>query len=289
MENRPIFISYSHDDVWVLNRLIPSLSVAGCEVFYDRQDFAAASDLRAEIAKWQQRAAHHILVLTPNYLKSKWCLEEMECALATRKAIPVLRAECDLQEIVKLTHIDLQSPEDAEAWGKLLEKCQPQRWLSVVDRAARYLTRNQSIHIQIEGDHLWKPLLDQISEAIHSNLPKVDLEGAETSTRPSFVREILKACAVDSSVPSGRGDLVPLADRLVGKPKLLAFVNFDYFPHKKFFSVETVGALRNLMHSRKLVVVIQSRASLGSLLPTGCPYPLDLPGLELRGGGHLAD
>ncbi len=80
---KKIFISYSHHQApWVRDRLVPCLKAGGAEVLIDRERFEAGKALIGQMDAAQDAADASVLVLSPEYLKSKACRHEMKRAVA---------------------------------------------------------------------------------------------------------------------------------------------------------------------------------------------------------------
>src|SRR5271166_4788456 len=100
---KSVFISYSRKQgEWVWGRLVPCLKAGGAEALFDEGEFEAAHSLEPMEREVQSRADLNLLVLSPDYLTSKYCQREMERAIERDPkfekgiTIPVLRIECDL-------------------------------------------------------------------------------------------------------------------------------------------------------------------------------------------------
>lgn len=82
--SKNVFISYRHSDAgWVRDTLYPVLSAGGARVTVDYKDFDAGLALRQQISARQAAADVHLLVFTPDYFTSDYCLDEMRRAAAT--------------------------------------------------------------------------------------------------------------------------------------------------------------------------------------------------------------
>lgn len=108
------FISYSHQDKAALERLhvhLKNLTRGGhIETWYDR-DILAGSDLDAEIARELEAADLFLLLVSPDFIASDYCVErEMARALelhATGKArvVPIIMEECDWKAMGELRQL----------------------------------------------------------------------------------------------------------------------------------------------------------------------------------------
>jgi TIR domain len=108
------FISYSHHDKAALERLhvhLKNLTRGGhIETWYDR-DILAGSDLNAEIERELEAADLFLLLVSPDFIASDYCIErEMARALerhATGKArvVPIIVEECDWKAMGELRQL----------------------------------------------------------------------------------------------------------------------------------------------------------------------------------------
>ena len=108
------FISNSHHDKAALERLhvhLKNLTRGGhIETWYDR-DILAGSDLNAEIARELEAADLFLLLVSPDFIASDYCVErEMARALerhATGKArvVPIIVEECDWKAMGELRQL----------------------------------------------------------------------------------------------------------------------------------------------------------------------------------------
>jgi len=70
-----VFISYCHKQgEWVHERLLPVLRAAGCAVEIDAERGIAGQGVMGQMDVWQDQAEVSLLVLTPDYLASDYCL-----------------------------------------------------------------------------------------------------------------------------------------------------------------------------------------------------------------------
>lgn len=108
------FISYSHHDKAALERLhvhLKNLTRGGhIETWYDR-DILAGSDLDAEIERELEAADLFLLLVSPDFIASDYCVErEMARALerhSTGKArvVPIIVEECDWKAMGELRQL----------------------------------------------------------------------------------------------------------------------------------------------------------------------------------------
>jgi hypothetical protein len=108
------FISYSHHDKAVLDRLhvhLKNLTRGGhIETWYDR-DILAGSDLNAEIERELEAADLFLLLVSPDFIASDYCVErEMKRALERHAAgaarvVPIIVEECDWKAMSELRQL----------------------------------------------------------------------------------------------------------------------------------------------------------------------------------------
>lgn len=113
-----IFISYSRTDEDFVTRLVADLERQEKTVFYDRRLRPGESWVKA-LAAVIERAQYILLVLSPDYLKGGWAVNELEAVLerrARREAvvIPVLFRDCDIPPALReITWTDFRENYDA--------------------------------------------------------------------------------------------------------------------------------------------------------------------------------
>ncbi|XP_019643233.1 PREDICTED: tetratricopeptide repeat protein 22-like [Branchiostoma belcheri] len=110
------FVSHSSkDEDWVNYALLPALEVdlrfKGC--IADR-DFIAGKDVFANIIDSIENSFKTLLILTPDFVNSEWCLYETKHALMeslkgkTGRVIPIMLKECDVPASVRtITYLDV--------------------------------------------------------------------------------------------------------------------------------------------------------------------------------------
>lgn len=293
---KKIFISYSHSQgKWVLDALVPVLDAGGAEVLIDRQRFEAGKAVVRQMDAVQDEAAVHVLVLSPEYLTSDYCVHEMERAVECDPefegdaVIPVLRRDCDLPDLIRRPnplYVDLRKDRDAEPWDALLRVCGADLgiavpdWLVARNDVRRFLDRGQSVNLVVSGDKVaWKQLIDHLAQ--------VDLQNPSTASRRGLVQEIVRACGSTLKIPDETDeDLAALGTVLSNSSgRILALTHFDLAAHRKTYGVDLFASLRYLtMELRKLVLLVQSRTPFAALLPDGHPLSeIDIKTVELRG------
>jgi hypothetical protein len=80
---RTLFVSYCHaQGDWVWDCLVPCLRAGGAELYIDRERFTAGRAVIGQMDATQAMAEISLLVLSPEYLESRYCLHEMDKAIA---------------------------------------------------------------------------------------------------------------------------------------------------------------------------------------------------------------
>lgn len=299
--SKVVFISYNHmERPWVMDRLVPCLRAGGADVLVDLERFSAGESLIGEMDIVQDKADGSVLVLSPTYLQSEYCLHEMHRALERQRhvsgyiVVPIKRVACALPEplrVLDLLYVDLCRDQEVTPWAMLLQKCEADLgttapdWLGAHDDILTFLGRGQSVNLLVSGNPRWRELIDHV-RSTYPDLGIVDLDSGLTVPRWGLVEEILAACAVPTRVPQSSEDLRLLTRVLSERPcSRLAIKHFDRIVHRPDFDVNLFAALRELvMVSRKLVLLVQSRALLAALLPSDKTVsPIDHKTVELKG------
>jgi len=122
------FISYSHkDEDWVVNTLLPALENAGMKVCIDFRDFTRGAPSVKELENAILSSRKTLMVLSPDYLASKWTDFEVTLGQTLSPAnqdlrlLPLLREKCDLPlRISYMTYIDfVRKDREGLAWKQL--------------------------------------------------------------------------------------------------------------------------------------------------------------------------
>lgn len=94
------FISYSHKDRDLVNRLLESLRKQGIDPWYDSEDIKPAIEWRSEVRVGIQACHNFIFCISPNSVASVECLFEIEVALShNKRIIPILISVTENQDI----------------------------------------------------------------------------------------------------------------------------------------------------------------------------------------------
>ena len=287
-----IFISYSHkQDDWVCGRLLPCLVAGGAEVLIDRQRFTIGKPVVGQMDTIQDQAERHILVLSPEYLKSDYCQHEMKRALKKDPGfnqglvIPLLREDCLLPKAFKgwnpPLYAKLQDDTKSGPWNALLTACDANElgssapdWLSARDEIAKLLNRNKSVNLVVQGRRVnWKSMLNHLAECHVPGLAQVNLEDPDTSTRSGLLSSISQALGDKVSILQEPRDLASFKAVLMARTSArVALTHFDLVPHRSCYDVDLFATLRYLiMDVRKLTLLVESHTAFGTLLPRGHP------------------
>ncbi|MBW4661528.1 MAG: toll/interleukin-1 receptor domain-containing protein [Drouetiella hepatica Uher 2000/2452] len=125
-----VFISYSTKDQWVKGELLRRLEDAGLKCCIDYRDFRIGAPAISELKRAATTSRKTLMVLTPNYLESKWTEFErylLQTPDPLNKELrlipfPLLKESCELPpDIGYLTYLNFIDPDDPIfAWTQLL-------------------------------------------------------------------------------------------------------------------------------------------------------------------------
>jgi hypothetical protein len=97
-----IFISYSHKDrSWVQDWLLPRLQAAGIEACVDEREFTIGAQLVDSIESAVALSRKVVLVLTPDWLESRWTLFESHLAYLQGhpgRILPIVLRPCEVPD-----------------------------------------------------------------------------------------------------------------------------------------------------------------------------------------------
>ena len=310
MSAKRVFVSYcSKQGEWVWDRLVPCLKAGGAEVLIDRERFKAGKSVIGQMDATQDKANRHVLVLSPDYLKSPHCTHEMNRAIAfdpqfqKHIVLPTLRETCTLPpKIAKPNplYVDLRDDKAAPQWTKLMDACSADlgtdtpAWLNARDEVRRLLRRKESVNLVVSRKVNWRGLVDNVHseddpKGAVGPLATVDMQAGACASRRGLVEQIIRVLGGTTPVPQEPEDLVTLNAFISGLPKkpCLALLHFDYVSHRADYDVNLWGALRDLVtEKKKLYLLIQSLASVQTLLPKDHPMSsgfTSLQTVELKG------
>ena len=302
MANKRVFVSYCHGQgEWTLDRLVPCLTAGGAEVLIDVARFKAGKAVVAQMDQAQDDADVNLLLLSDDYLNSKYCRHEMDRAVARDSdfqngvVIPVRLDNCKLPQNISRPNplvVDLRDDKDAGQWKLLMEAAgadpgtDAPHWLKARDDVRRFLERNESVNLVVRGNGVaWRPLIDDLLRddvpiAKVDGLAVVDLQDPDTFSRGGLVTTIIRALGGRVSTPAKDEELAQLKRFLQARGlSRVALTHFDLSPHLAHYEVDLFAALRYLtMEDRTLVLLIQSHTPLDSLLPKD--HPLSKMGMQ---------
>jgi len=164
---KSVFISYCHNQGdWVWDRLVPCLRAGGADVHIDRERFEAGKAVVGQMDAVQDGAAMALLILSPEYLNSPYCVHEMERAIQRDSTfthgivIPVKRVPCVLPAKIKgpnPLYVDLENDRNADQWCLLLQSCEADlgapapHWLDALHETCRFLQRGDSVNLVVRN------------------------------------------------------------------------------------------------------------------------------------------
>lgn len=278
---KSVFISYSHKQgEWVWKNLVPCLRAGGAEVRIDVERMRAGGNVTAQMNAEQDAADLSVLVLSTDYFKSDYCQHEMQRALACKKFVAAVRADCTILDEIKQTlYVDLRDDKAADKWDMLMRECEADLgttvpdWLHARDEIVKCLERGESVCLEVKGKVRWRELVSDIQDKCSFDLNKIDLHSGSTISRRGLVEEILRVSGSIVDVPREPGeDLVILQRTLDGRGHVtnLALLHFEIVAERKIdekYDVNFFATLRNLLQTGKLCLLIQTRVPLNELLP----------------------
>jgi hypothetical protein len=270
-------------------------------VLIDRERFKAGISLLGQMDDVQDHASASVLVLSPEYLKSRNCLHEMRRAIARDPGfekgivVPIERVRCSMPGGIARSgplYVKLTDEKDSAAWKRLLDACEADlgasapHWLQARDQVVRLLKRRQSVNLLVQGKPRWRALVSDVQENHIPDLAVVDLNSGVTETREGVVAEILQICGVGGNEPRKRMDLAALQGAFDSKSSIhrLALLHFDRVLHRRY-GPDFFAALRYLVtEAHKLVLLLESRRPFSDLLDSADPSSAALcQTVELKG------
>ena len=97
-----VFISYAHEDKELARELLEFLENNGCKVCFHQRDFMAGESVMENILEAVYTSKRVLCLVTPNFLQSRYCLDEFNIAqtrnveLKKRRLIIVKYEEFDI-------------------------------------------------------------------------------------------------------------------------------------------------------------------------------------------------
>ena len=294
-----VFISYCHAQAaWVRGSLEPCLRAAGVDVLIDYRRFTAGIALNDQMNQFQSEAERQLIVLSEDYVQSEMCRRELKTAIALDPnfsngvILPVRRDNVAMPFAFKRLnplYINLVDDGNAEQWEKLLAACgvslgtSAPEWLKVRDEAVRCLQDCRSLNLLTRGRVAWRGLIENLVDESRLDLAEVDLDSGSTSYRQGLISVILSALGVPGAVPLPPRDLEHLSINLAGlSRRRLAIRHGDHIAHRPDYGVDFFAAIRHAIENRNLVLLLQSRAPFGTIMPRNHPLSnMDLHTVEL--------
>jgi hypothetical protein len=282
-----VFVSYSHQQgEWVRDALVPVLRASGCDVLIDWERFRAGFAVVGQMDSTQDKADRHVLVLTRDYLQSDYCRHEMDRAIrldpdfTKGKIIPTKLDDSKLPRKIKTPnplYVDLRNGGAADQWRLLITQSggvlamEAPAWLAALDKAKRHLERQECVNLQVNGDADWRAWLDQLCETRFSKLNIVDLENPAAVSRNGLISEMLRVTGRSRAVPAPPDDLPELARAFAdGRRSHVAIAHFHRVAERQHYGMDLFSSLRFMvMDARQLVLLVQTRQPVATLLPAG--------------------
>jgi len=283
-----VFISYSHmQGEWVSMNLIPCLRAGGAEVLLASKRINASKKVTAPTEETLGAADLNLVVLTPDYLASVDCMQELKRLVAlaqppqSKSIVMIKRGECDFPEAFEdVIHIDLIDDRATQQWNSLLRICEADlgstapSWLNARDTSVHCLQRGNSVNLVVEPGTKWFELIVHMKEDFLPSLGIVDLQDDATFTRRGLIAQMLNACGLATPVPPEPEDLVTFTRELEKRPSAvsIALIHFEMVAHRGNYDVDLFAALRFLMvEKQKLILLILSHAPFITFLPPDDP------------------
>jgi hemolysin activation/secretion protein/CHASE2 domain-containing sensor protein len=95
-----VFIAYSRVDSDFARRLNDALQMQGKATWFDQENIASGTDFQQEIFRGIEAANHFLLIISPNSMRSPYCIDEIEYARKfNKRIIPVLYQPVAVQDL----------------------------------------------------------------------------------------------------------------------------------------------------------------------------------------------
>ncbi len=283
---KKVFISYQHQNVeWVRTTLYPVLSAGGAEVVIDYKEFVAGLAVRRQMKAAQAKADIHLLVFTPDYFKSDYCLLEMRCAFSFDPdfskglVLPVILERCDLPREIKrhqplFVDLTANGQKDPEKWRLVMDRCLADlgtsvpNWITTFHNTTNALRQSKSVNLLIKGQPRWREFIEELKRAL-PDMGIVDLESGKAATQWGLVGEILGVLVNYNGKLPKNAEHLAVFERLLeaAPPTLLALKHFDRVSARDYDG-DLYSSLRYLIaEKRQLTLLVESRAPFATLLP----------------------
>ncbi len=280
-----VFVSYSHrQGEWVRDALVPVLRASGSDILIDWERFKAGFAVVGQMDGTQDNADRHVLLITGDYLASKYCVHEMDRAIrldpgfTNGKVIPVRLDGATLPaKIAKPNplYIDLRDHDAGAQWQLLIRqsggdlRMQAPSWLAALDKAKRHLERSECVNLQVSGEVDWRAWLRELCETRFPKLAIVDLENPAAYSRNGLISEMLRVSGRSRAVPPPPDDLPEMAKGFADhRRSFVALAHFHRVTERKHYGMDLFSSLRFMvMDARQLVLLAQTRQPVTTLLP----------------------
>jgi hypothetical protein len=260
------------------------LKAGGAEVLIDVERFRSGRGVGAQMDDIQDRADRQVLVLSAEYLASKYCHHEMHRAIALDPKFehhivqPVRRGDITLPNVIKLPdpiYVDLRDDTKPAPWALLLHECEATLgvpapdWLAARDEIIKKLDDGQSVNFIVTAGAKWRELIEDVANRPGKTFPLISMNAGETASRRSLIETILAKLHIQQTVPPPPEDL-PVLSRAIKQRHRTFFglLRFDYVKGRHDYDKDLHGTLRNLVRDEsKLVLLVQSHAPFADVLP----------------------
>ncbi|XP_070828884.1 uncharacterized protein [Chaetodon trifascialis] len=133
-EHYHVFVSYSSTDYQWTHFLISQLERCGLQVCYHERDFTPGRTVLENMSECIQESQKVLLVLSPEFVRSRWCLLEANMSLfrdcLERKPIIPVLLEPGVSVPLHLCHLTYLEANDSDFMNKLLKVlCTPNQQL----------------------------------------------------------------------------------------------------------------------------------------------------------------
>ena len=297
---RRLFISYAHKNgEWVWDTLVPVLRAAGegsgLEVLIDHERFKLGGVVQGQADALQDQADATVAVLSPAYVKSDYCMAELERGVvknpdfhtdADHVVVPIRIAGGDtvIPDILKPADpaiwCDLRKDGEEQPWQKLLDRfdvgdglgVSPAKWLKVAREVVQVFgEESKSVNLVVRSlDANWRGMFKWVFQNQVKDFGEIDLNDPRTGNRPGLFRQILSQTDGDSGqLPEPPDDLVVFGEHLDRmNNRKLAIRHFDNVQmREQRYEIDVLAALRFATEKRKLHLLAQSTLPASKLTP----------------------
>ncbi len=122
-----VFLSYTQADLDFTRRIYNQLQITGKTTRFDQECDTSSSEERTAILKSIETASNFVFVISPDTVKSEFCLEELEQAkLSNKRIIAIQSTDIPVNElpasIATLTAVDFTQADFSAAYAELIKK-----------------------------------------------------------------------------------------------------------------------------------------------------------------------